>query len=82
MTCQQLDSFLGAFVAGELPQAARKSFLEHLDECPECRAYLLQYQKTIELGRGAFDAPVPEPLSETLVRAIVRASRPADETSR
>ena len=73
MTCRELDTFLDSFVAGILPEATALLFQQHLDECPECVAYLAQYRRTMELGRSAYASEAGEAWPESIVRAIVDA---------
>ncbi len=53
LTCRELVAFLDAYLAGELIPERHRLFERHLDLCPDCRAYLDAYRKTIELGRRA-----------------------------
>ena len=53
-------------------------FEYHLSLCTNCRWYLAGYQKTVRLGKRAFehvDADVPSQIPEELVKAIL-AARP------
>lgn len=71
MTCKEIDAFLDSFVAGSLPEATSVLFREHLDECPECVAYLAQYRRTMDLTRSAYTSDTAGALPDSLVRAIV-----------
>jgi anti-sigma factor RsiW len=76
VTCRDFADFLSEYVAGELGVAERAEFEAHLAECPACVAYLDSYQKTIQLGKTAYDHPedqVPDEVPEQLVRAILAA---------
>ncbi len=78
MTCRELNEFLLDYHAGELPEAQRALFEQHLRGCAPCMAYLASYEDTIKLGRAAFrddDAPVPPEVPTELVRAILKARR-------
>lgn len=78
MTCREFADFIADYLSGELPAAARASFEDHLQVCPNCVAYLSNYRDTIALGRRAFaddEAVLPETVPEGLIRAIL-ASRP------
>jgi len=78
MTCREFVDFLMAYLDGELPEGQRGVFEGHLVDCPPCKDYLETYRETVELGRrvccGA-DAPVPEDVPESLVRAILEARK-------
>ena len=76
MTCRELADFLGDYLSGELLPDASASFEQHLAECVNCRRYLAQYRRTIDLSRRAFEdvnATTPEDVPEDLVKAILSA---------
>jgi len=76
LTCREAEDFIYDFVEGNLTRRQRAVFGMHLRMCPECRAYLAAYRKSVELGQAAFndpDAQVPESMPETLVAAILEA---------
>ncbi len=78
MTCREFIEFLMAYLDGELPPAQAREFDAHMACCPDCKAYLDSYRKTVELGRRAFgdeDEQLPEAVPETLVKAILSARR-------
>lgn len=78
MTCHELIDFLTDYLDGQLPTTQRLAFELHLALCRDCRAYLHNFKTTIAAGRQAFDAPndpVPEPVPEELVQAILKARR-------
>jgi anti-sigma factor RsiW len=76
VTCRELDGFLAAYVAGELPERTRAAFERHLAICPNCVEYLRAYEATIRLERElARDEPVPAEVPEELVQAVLAASR-------
>lgn len=72
MTCQELDQLLDGWIDRELPPDLRLIVVEHLDICPDCRKYIEQYRKTIDLTRLAFLPTDEKPLPEDLVKSIVR----------
>jgi anti-sigma factor RsiW len=65
MTCRELIGFLDDYVAGGLDPGERRTFEEHLTECPDCVAYVRSYRDTIRLTKdalaetdaGALDVP-------------------------
>jgi anti-sigma factor RsiW len=78
LTCREFADFLMAYDDGELPPAERARFDAHLDECPDCVAYLQSYRATIALGKQAFadeDAAAADEVPEQLVQAILAARR-------
>jgi anti-sigma factor RsiW len=83
MTCRELIDFLGAYLDGELSEAVRRRFAEHLAACPECSAYLATYRATVKLAKGTIrdpDGPVPADVPEDLVKAILAARRKGSES--
>lgn len=78
MTCRELAEFLMAYLDGELPDAQRAVFEQHLAGCPECRLYLDSYRTTIALGRDALQTPEADraaPPPADLVTAILASRR-------
>lgn len=85
-TCREVHDFLMAWLDGELEPAVGNRFEEHIAACPCCKYYLDSYQRTIKLGRDAFDpsdecdeesAEVHPPLPADLVKAVLAARRKA-----
>lgn len=78
MRCQELVEFLMDYLDGVLAESVRLRFEEHLQECPDCVAYLATYREAVRLGKGAYrdnEEPLPEDVPEDLVRAILHARR-------
>ena len=82
MTCRELTSFIGDYLAGELDMEARTEFDRHLAVCPNCRQYVADYQRTVQLSRSivhgpddAFPADVPDALVSAIVAARQRQDR-------
>ena len=78
MTCRELVEFLMDYLDGQLSGPERMCFEEHLEECPDCVAYLATYRKAIRLGKEACTAgndSIPTDVPEELVRAILAARR-------
>jgi anti-sigma factor RsiW len=77
MTCRDVAEFLMAYLSGELLPERRAVFDRHLEGCPDCRAYLATYERTIALAQAACgdpDAPPAPDVPAELVQAIVAAS--------
>ena len=79
LTCREVADFLGAYVAGELRVMQRGSFESHLAECPDCRTYVDQYERTRRLAREACDDAVDAGVPEALVAAILAAKALASD---
>ena len=80
MTCSEFSEFLDAYLAGEISPAERDEFQRHLAACKHCVDYLATYEKTVKLGKAAFEKPecnVADKAPEELVRAILAARKKA-----
>ena len=78
MTCREFTAFIADYLAGEIPEDVRRTFVEHLEICENCRRYLSAYKETVAVGRRAFDddsAPLPGEVPEDLIRAVLAARR-------
>lgn len=78
MTCREFAEFMADYLSGELASEPRAQFDRHLSRCPNCSAYLKDYEATIRLGKQAFETPdaeVPDSVPDDLVRAILAARR-------
>ena len=78
MNCRDFVDFLMAYLDGELPEAQRATFDQHMTDCPPCLTYLETYRDTVSLGKSVCkdaEAPVPEDVPETLVAAVLAARR-------
>ena len=78
MNIHENTALLDAFVDGELTSEEMISVQSHLDECPECRAYV----DDVLVIRASFptedDAELPADFAETVMKAVAEApqSRP------
>jgi anti-sigma factor RsiW len=73
VTCRDVIEFLMDYCDGTLDPHERGLFDAHLSLCPDCVAYLKNYEQTLHLEQRAFDAPAA-PIPPKLVQAI-RAAR-------
>lgn len=75
--CKQVESFLLAYIEDELPPSQMKVINRHLMVCPDCRSYIADYRRTLEvlnvskLERDDALAEVPK----DLIQAILEASK-------
>ena len=78
ITCREFIEFLMDYLAGELPEAQKSAFDDHLAVCPSCVAYLNTYAETIKLGKESFsgedDSP-PDDAPPELIHAILEAKK-------
>jgi anti-sigma factor RsiW len=83
VTCRELAEFILEYVEGTLDAEVRQRFEHHLSRCTNCVRYLAAYERTIQMGRRAFEQPDGDPdrlaseagVPEDLINAIL-ASRP------
>lgn len=74
ITCNEVITFLLAYLSGELPPEKEHEFERHLAVCPSCVAYIKTYRETVKLGRAALtEGPenAPAELSFELMSAIL-----------
>ncbi len=71
ITCRELITFLGDYLAGELPAEKVHEFERHLAVCASCRAYIATYEEAIRMARaGAEHEEIPE-APEELIEAVL-----------
>ena len=78
ITCNEFESFILAYLEGDLPKRQKLVFEFHLKMCRECREYLQAYRATIELTREAHVAELKkltDQVPEDLVKAILAARK-------
>ena len=74
ITCNEVITFLLAYLSDELPPEKEHEFERHLAVCPSCVAYIKTYRETVKLGRSVLaETPegAPAELSGELVAAIL-----------
>ena len=52
LTCEKETALIADYLASGLSPADLASFENHLQECPDCKAFLQTYRKTIEITRS------------------------------
>ena len=52
MTCEVSTDLIGDYLADKLDQGDRRAFEAHLSRCPDCKAFLTTYKRTIESTRS------------------------------
>jgi anti-sigma factor RsiW len=74
MKCRDATDFLAEYITGGLSVDVHGTFERHLERCPNCREFVVQYRETIVAGRIACaDASLPAVLPEELIEAILSA---------
>ena len=64
-----------SYLDNELPLDQRAEFDRHMSACPSCVDYLKTYEKTVLLAKASGDDQVPAEVPESLVQAILAASK-------
>jgi anti-sigma factor RsiW len=72
ITCREMLTFLAEYLSGALPPVRREAFQGHLSRCPDCIAYVNDYQAIVRLAKRASE-PLPDEVPRDLVRALVAA---------
>ena len=78
ITCGEFETFIMDYLDGTLPTAKRAVFKMHLFLCKDCQRYLAAYERSVAMGKAAFDdpgGPVPADVPEDLVQAILAAKK-------
>ena len=52
LTCEKETALIADYLASNLGPADLASFENHLEKCPDCKAFLRTYKKTIEITRS------------------------------
>ena len=71
MACNELVEVITAYLDGILPEADRRRFDAHLDECPFCTEYLAQMRATIT-ALGDVDERTISPERRVQLLAVFR----------
>jgi predicted anti-sigma-YlaC factor YlaD len=59
MTCEELVSYLSAYLDQELDEELTATAQEHLATCSNCRVVLHTTQKVIQLGQAQYRVALP-----------------------
>jgi len=70
MTCRELIAILDDYLDGTLPDQLRADLEDHLANCVPCRAYLVTYRKTREIGTTAARVEMPDEMRARLRRFL------------
>ena len=67
LTCADANAFITEYLEDSLDAQTRDSFKDHVGKCPNCTAFLSQFNTTIDLCKsdGQIEAP-PELVESTL----------------
>lgn len=73
-TCREVAENATEYLEKTMPRGERLGVWAHLRVCPNCRAYLRQFLRTISLARRA-GAEAPPPGEEDRLVAMMKAAR-------
>ncbi len=76
--CDNLEKFIIDFLDDDLPTKTKLSFLQHIEECEHCDAYLQAYRKTIDISKAVFaegESAYKNKMPEELMDAILAANQ-------
>jgi anti-sigma factor RsiW len=59
MTCEELVSYLSAYLDQELDEELTAGAQQHLATCPDCRVVLHTTQRVIQLGQAQYRVELP-----------------------
>ena len=71
VTCEQVTTLLIDYVAGDLDPATTLVLEQHVQNCPDCVAFLRTYRESIRLTRTLRYEDIPEELQDR-VHAFLR----------
>ena len=74
LTCKEFDDFMVDYLEQGLPVWQKFMCWLHVKMCSECAIFARQYNRTIALGKKAFDVPddpVPDSIPDELVKAAL-----------
>ena len=66
MTCEELVSYLSAYLDQELDEELSTAAQQHLATCPNCRVVLHTTRKVIQLGQAQYRVALPASWRERL----------------
>ena len=74
MNCREVTDILSEFVGGELAADAAARLEAHVELCPNCRVFLVQFARTVEIARATgTDLDETVELPQELVDAVLAA---------
>ena len=71
ITCEQVTALLIDYVAGDLDPTTTPVLEQHMQNCPDCMAFLRTYRESIRLTRTLRYEDIPEKLQDR-VHAFLR----------
>ena len=78
ITCQEMESFIDDYLDNSLPDLQRDTFDAHIDYCPDCFNFMVNYRNAVRMGKTAYADDYKnscEKMPDSLVNAILQASK-------
>lgn len=72
LSCQQVNQFILDYLEGDMDDQTRVAFESHLQNCPNCAAFLDQYRSTTRLVREAEEIEVPPEVVDRTIEFLRR----------
>lgn len=73
MTCEDAHLHMHDYISGELAPEECGSFMDHLDECPNCRKFFHQTQQMRSTVRSAMHLEAPTDLQNAVYSILANA---------
>jgi hypothetical protein len=74
MNCEHIHPLIALYAGGDLPPEREREVIQHLAECPDCAARLLEYKTSLNFIRDISDAYTPPLLPEDFTASIIHAA--------
>ena len=79
LTCREVSEFLMEYVGDTRESDVHAVFEAHVQSCPNCETYLIQYRETIVAGKLACSdagvADCPEDLVQAVMAALMKETK-------
>lgn len=73
MTCEELVSYLSAYLDQELDEELTTAAQQHLATCPNCQVVLHTTRRVIQLGQAQYQVALPASRRERLYTRLHQA---------
>jgi anti-sigma factor RsiW len=70
LSCQELIELVTDYIEGALSPEDRARFERHINACSDCRAYLTQMRRTIEVVGTLEESDIPDDALAQLLRTF------------
>jgi anti-sigma factor RsiW len=66
LTCEKETALIVGYLSSDLSPGTLASFENHLEACPDCKAFLQTYKKTVEITRSFLELESVKSRTSTL----------------